>query len=125
MNLLLGPTLGLVLSSADLRTIFVTILDQRCPTDIGCLVEGDLFVLDETVLPEVFLALLLLLGLVVSDVGGVTPPVVGVVALHHIIVLCLLHHLPLVNTPLTVSTRSSSCYSTKVYCYIITLTLST
>lgn len=125
MSLLLGPTLGLVLSPADLGTLDVAVLDQRSPTDVGCLVEGDLFVLDETVLPEVLLALLLLLGLVVGHVGGVTPPVVGVVALHHIVVLCLLHHLHLVNTPLTISTRSSSCYSTKVYWSIITLTLST
>merc|ERR1719334_260884 len=123
MNLLLGPTLGL--SPADLGTLDVAVLDQRSPADVGCLVEGDLFVLDETVLPEVLLALLLLLGLVVGHVGGVTPSVVGVVALHHIVVLCLLHHLHLVNTPLTVSTRSSSCYSTKVYCYIISLTIST
>merc|ERR1712080_223274 len=125
MNLLLGPALGLVLSPADRGTIDVAVLDQRSPADVGCLVEGDLFVLDETVLPEVLLALLLLLGFVVGHVGGVTPPVVGVVALHHIVVLCLLHHLHLVNTPLTVSTRSSSCYSTKVYWYIIPLTVST
>ena len=76
-------------------------------------------------LPEVLIALLLLLRLVVGDVGGVAPPVIGVVTLHNVVVLGLLDHLHLVNTPLTVSTRSSSCYSTKVYCYIITLTLST
>merc|ERR1712080_665480 len=75
MNLLLGPALGLVLSPADLGTLDVAVLDQRSPADVGCLVEGDL------------------LGLVVGHVGGVTPPVVGVVALHHIVVLCLLHHL--------------------------------
>merc|ERR1711962_700503 len=125
MNLLLGPTLGLVLSPVDLRTLDITVLDQRSSADISCLVEGDLFVLDETAFPEVLLALLLLLGLVVGHVGGVTPPVVGVVALHYIVVLCLLHHLHLVNTPLTVSTRSSSCYSTKVYWSIISLTVST
>merc|ERR1711895_304562 len=125
MNLLLGPTLGLVLSPADLRTLDIAVLDQRSSANTGCLIECNLFVLDETVLPEVLLALLLLLGPVVGHVGGVTPPVVGVVALHHIVVLCLLHHLHLVNTSLTVSTRSSSCYSTKVYCYIVTLTLST
>jgi len=123
--LLLGPALRFVLSSADLRSLDITVLDEGSSAHLDGLVEGDLLVVDETVLSEVLLALLLLLGLVVGDVGGVTPPVVGVVALHHIVVLCLLHHLHLVNTPLTVSTRSSSCYSTKVYCYIITLTLST
>merc|ERR1719391_949188 len=68
-----------------------TILHQRGPTDGGGLVEGDLLVLDEAVLPEVLLAVLLLLGLVVGGVGGVAPPVVGVVALHHVVVLRLLH----------------------------------
>ena len=62
----------------------------------------DLLVLNEARLPEVLLALLLLLGLVVGDVGGVAPLVVAVVALHHVVVLGLLHHLHLVDTPLTV-----------------------
>merc|ERR1712098_585073 len=61
MNLLLGPTLGLVLSPADLGTLDITVLDQWSSANTSCLVEGDLFVLDETVLPEVLLALLPLL----------------------------------------------------------------
>ena len=40
----------------------------------------------------------------VGDLGGVAPPVVAVVALHHVVVLRLLHHLHLVDTPLAVST---------------------
>merc|ERR1712058_61509 len=40
MNLLLGPTLGLVLSPADLGTLDIAVLDQRSPADISCLVEG-------------------------------------------------------------------------------------
>ena len=67
----------------------------------------DLLVLNEARLPEVLLALLLLLGVVVGDVGGVAPLVVAVVALDHVIVLCLLDHLDLVNTSLAVITRSS------------------
>merc|ERR1719147_82879 len=41
---------------------------------------------------------LLRLGLIVGSVGGVAPPVIGVVTLDHIIILGLLHHLHLVNT---------------------------
>merc|ERR1719341_3114208 len=77
VNLLLGPALGLVLSPADLGALYVAVLHQRGPADGGCLVEGDLLVLDEAALPEVLLAVLLLLGLVVGGVGGVAPPVVG------------------------------------------------
>merc|ERR1711863_187465 len=102
VDLLLGPTLGLVLSPADLGSLDVTVLHQGSPADLHGLVEGDRLVLDETTLPEVLLALLLLLGLVVGDVGGVAPLVVAVVALHHVVVLGLLHHLHLVDTSLTV-----------------------
>merc|ERR1719397_632021 len=102
VHLLLGPAFGLVLSPADLGALHVTVLHQRSPADSGCLVEGDLLVLDEATLPEVLLAVLLLLGLVVGGVGGVAPPVVGVVALHHVVVLRLLHHLHLVNAPLPI-----------------------
>jgi len=113
MDLLLGPTLGLVLSPADLRTLDITILDQRSPADISCLVEGDLFVLDETALPEVLLALLLLLGVVVGDVGGVASLVVAMVTLDHIIVLNLLNHLDLVNTSLAVGSGRSCGHSSE------------
>merc|ERR1712032_130299 len=51
---------------------------------------------------EVLLALLLLLGVVVGDVGGVAPLVVAMVTLDHVIVLNLLNHLDLVNTSLAV-----------------------
>merc|ERR1719234_1962772 len=73
VNLLLGPALGLVLSPADLGALHVAVLHQRGPAHLGRLVERDLLVLDEAVLPEVLLAVLLLLGLVVGDVGGVAP----------------------------------------------------
>ena len=71
----------------------------------------DLLVLDEACLPEVLLALLLLLGVVVGDVGGVAPLVVAVVTLDHVIVLKLLHHLDLVNTSLAVRTRGGGRHS--------------
>jgi len=105
MLLLLGPALRLILSSADLRALHITVLDQRGSAHLHSLVEGNLLILDETVLPEVLLALLLLLGLIVGCVGGVAPPVVRVVALHNFIILSLLHHLDLVNAPLTITTR--------------------
>merc|ERR1719273_2771193 len=103
MNLLLGPTLRLILSSADLRSLNITVLHQRCSADLDCLVECDGLVLDEASLPVVLLALLLLLGLIVGDVGGVAPLVVGVVTLHNIIILSLLNHLHLVNASLSIS----------------------
>merc|ERR1719278_928807 len=108
VNLLLGPALGFVLGPADLRSLDITILDKGGPADLGSLVEGDLLVLDETALPEVLFAVLLLLGLIVGHIGCVTPPVVGVVALDNIVVLSLLNHLDLVDAPLAVSSRSSS-----------------
>merc|ERR1711973_812376 len=84
VHLLLGPALGLVFGPADLGALDVAVLDQGGPANLDGLVEGDLLVVDEAVLSEVLLALLLLLGLVVGDVGGVAPPVVGVVALLHL-----------------------------------------
>merc|ERR1719150_2451925 len=102
VHLLLGPALGLVLGAADLGTLHVAVLHQRGAADLHGLVEGDLLVLDEASLPEVLLAVLLLLGLVVGDVGGVAPLIVAVVALHHVVILDLLHHLHLVDAPLAV-----------------------
>merc|ERR1719180_170798 len=65
------------------------------------------------------------LGFVVGDVGGVAPPVVGVVALDNIVVLGLLHHLDLVNTPLAISTRSGSSNGRETHIGVVSLTLST
>ena len=106
MDLLLGPALGLVLSAADLRSLDVAILDQRSSADLDSLVEGNLLVLDETTLSEVLLAFLLLLGVVVGDVAGVAPPVVGMVTLDHLVVLGLLNHLDLVDATLAVPARA-------------------
>ena len=90
MDLLLCPALRFVLGPANLSSLDISILDERGPADFSSLVEGNLLILDETVLPEVLFALLLLLGLVLGDIGGVAPPVVGVVALDNIVVLGLL-----------------------------------
>jgi len=125
VDLLLGPALGFILGPANLRSLDITILDKRGPADLSSLVEGNLLVLNETVLPEVLFAVLLLLGLVVGDIGGVAPPVVGVIALDNIIVFGLFDHLDLVDTPLAVSTRTSSCNGREAHVGVISLTLGT
>merc|ERR1711913_117403 len=126
VNLLLGPALRLVLSSAGLGSLDVTVLHQGSTADLNGLVEGDLLVLDETTLPEVLLALLLLLGLVVGDVGGVAPLVVAMVALNHVVVLGLLHHLHLVDTSLTVGPGGGSSHGREAHINVIpSLTLGT
>ena len=101
MNLLFGPTLRLILSSTDLRSLDITVLHQGSSADLDCLLEGNLFILDETTLSEVLIALLFLLGLVVGDIGGVAPLVIRVITLLNLIILCLFHHLYFVNTFLT------------------------
>merc|ERR1711994_950780 len=108
MFLLLGPALRLILSSTDLRALYITVLDQGSSAHLHCLIEGNLLVVDEAVLPEVLLTFLLLLGLVVGYIGGVAPPVIGVVTLDNLIIFSLLYHLHLVNAPLSISTRSCS-----------------
>ena len=100
--LLLGPALGLVLGPADLGALDVADLDEGGPAHLDGLVDGNLLVVDEAALPEVLLALLLLLGLVVGHVGGVAPPVVGVDTLHSLVILGLLDHLDLVDALLAV-----------------------
>merc|ERR1719268_363221 len=98
MNLLLGPALRLILSPANLGTLNITVLDQGSPADLSSLVEGNLLISNKARLLEVLLTVFLLLGFIVGSVGGVAPPVIGVVTLDHIIILGLLHHLHLVNT---------------------------
>jgi len=120
VNLLLGPALRLILSPADLRSLDITVLHKRGSADLNGLVESDLLVLNETALSEVLLALLLLLGLVVGDIGGVTPLVIRVITLHNIIILGLLNHLYFVNTSLAISSRSSSGNSSKANIGIVT-----
>ncbi len=115
MDFLLGPALRLILSPADLRALDSTVLDKRCAADLDCLIEGNLFILNEAVLPEVLFAFLLLLRLIVGHIGGVAPLVIAVVTLHNIIVLSLLNHLNLVNTPLSISTSLGSSNGTKTH----------
>merc|ERR1712002_801215 len=126
MNLLLGPALRLIFSSANLGSLDVAVLHKRSSADFNCLVECNLLILYKTAFPEVLLALLLLLRLVVSDIGGVAPLVIGVVTLHNIIIFSLLNHLYFVNTSLAIGPRSSSGNSSKANIGVITsLTLVT
>merc|ERR1719260_681595 len=120
MNLLLSPTLRLILSSTYFRSLYITVLHQRGSTNSNSLIKSNLLIFNETVFPEVLLTLLLLLRLIVCDVRGVAPLVVRVVTLHNIIVLSLLNHLNLVNTFL-----ASSSYSSKACISISSLTLVT
>merc|ERR1712234_79767 len=122
MLLLLGPALRLILSSTDLRALHITVLDQGSSAHLHSLIEGNLLIVDETVLSEILLTFLLLLRLIIGDIGGVAPPVVGMVTLDNLIILSLLHHFHLVNAPLA-SCRCSS-YSTEGHT-VITLTIST
>merc|ERR1712128_159916 len=121
MNLLLSPALRLVLSSTNLRTLNITILNQRCPAYLHSLIESNLFILYEAGLPVILLTVLLLLGLIVCDVSSVAPLVIGVITLHNIVILSLLNHLNLVNTFL-----ASSCYSSEANIWSFrSLTIST
>jgi len=94
---------GLAHALVDGLTLFgsLSLADEWGVAELDLLIEGDLLVLDETVLDEVLLALFLLLGLEVGGVGSVTPLAVAVLALDDVIVLGLLNHHDLVDTTLT------------------------
>merc|ERR1712106_1228106 len=102
MHLLLGPALRLIFSSANLRSLDITVLHKGSSADLNSLIESDLLIFNETALPVVLLTLLLLLGLVGGDIGGVAPLVIRVITLHNIIILSLLNHLNFVNTSLAI-----------------------
>jgi len=91
-------TLGLIDSFALYRTLSIT--DKRSVAELCLLLRSNLFVVNEAVLDEVLLTFLLLLGLEVSCVGGVTLLAVAMFALDDIIVLSLFNHDNLVNATL-------------------------
>jgi len=101
-----GCALGLVDGPALDWALAVT--DERGVAELNLLLGGDLPVVDEAVLDEVLFALLLLLGLEVSGVGGVTLLGVAMLALDDIIILSLLNHDNLVNAPLSSSSDGSN-----------------
>ena len=108
MLLLLGPALRLVLSSTDLVSDLVTVLDQRGTANLNSLGDSLGLVLDEAALPEVFVTFFLLLRLIVGHIGGVTSLVEGEVTLDNLVILNLLNHLNLVNATFATILRSSS-----------------
>merc|ERR1712180_46926 len=88
--------------------------------DLSGLVEGDLLVLDEAALPEVLITVLLLLGLILGHVGGVTPTVIGVVTLDNLVILGLLDHLHLVDAPLAIVARPGGSHGREAHVSVIT-----
>lgn len=101
-----GLTLRLIDSLTLLGTLTFTY--ERSVAEPDGLLEGNLLVLDETALFEVFVALLFLLGLEVSGVGGVTTLRVTMVALDLLVVLGLFNHHDLVDTTLAGSSNGSN-----------------
>ena len=73
MKLLFGPALRFVFGPADLRALNIAVLDERGATHCCRHIESNLRVLNETVLPVVLLAFLLLLHCVSREIGGVAP----------------------------------------------------
>jgi len=86
----------------------LAVTDQRSVAELNLLLGGNLPVVNEAVLDEVLLAFLLLLGLEVSGVGGVALLAVAMLALNDIVVLGLLNHHDLVDTPLSGSGNGSN-----------------
>merc|ERR1712212_1061375 len=101
-----GGALGLVDCPGLYGALSVTY--ERSVAELRLQLGSNLSVVNETVLDEVFLALLLLLGFKVSGVGGVTLLAVAMLAHNFIIILCLLNHHNLVDTPLAGSSNGSN-----------------
>ena len=88
-----GGAGGLVDGPTDHGPSHIAILLYLRAADLHRLVVGLALVLDHANLPEILLALLLLLGLVGGDVAGVAPLVVAVVARDDLLVLGdFIHH---------------------------------
>merc|ERR1711872_255892 len=108
MLFVFGPTLRLILSCANFRSLDITILDKGSSTDLNSLIEGNLLIINETILSEVLFTFFFLLRFIVSSVGGVTSSIIAMITLNNFIIFRLLNHLYLVNTTLAVSARTSS-----------------
>jgi len=101
---------GLTLRLIDGLTLngSLTITNEWGITELDLLFRGNGLVLNKAALPEILLTLLLLLGLKVSSVGGVTLLAVAVLALNDVIILSLLNHNDLVNAPFSSSSNGSN-----------------
>merc|ERR1719187_2986656 len=105
---LVVPGLALGLVDGPAFDWALTVTDEWSVAELDLLLRCNLPVVDEAVLDEVLLALLLLLGLEGGGVGGVALLGVAVLALDDIVVLCLLNHHHLVDTPLASSGNGSN-----------------
>ena len=122
MDLLFCPALGLILCTADLLSLEITILDQGVSADLDCLVKGHSVIFDVATFEKILVTFLNLLAKVsrsvktstlmksdiiipeiICDIGCVTSPVVTVVTFDHVLVLSLLDHLDLVNASFAVA----------------------
>merc|ERR1719210_1316969 len=101
---------GLTLRLIDGLTLngSLTITNEWGITELDLLFRGNGLVLNKAALPEILLTLLLLLGLKVSSVGGVTLLAVAMLALNDVIILSLLNHNDLVNAPFSSSSNGSN-----------------
>jgi len=106
--MLVVPGLALRLIDGPAFHWALTIANERGVAELNLLLRGNLSVINEAALDEVLLALLLLLGLEVSGVGGVTLLGVAMFAFDDIVVLSLLDHDNLVNAPLTSGSNGSN-----------------
>jgi len=106
MLVVVGGALRLIFSPTYRLPWAVT--DEGSSAELNLLLGGHLLVINKAFLDKVLLALLLLLGLEVSAVGGVALLAVAVMASNFIIVLGLLNHHNLVDTPLTGSGNGSN-----------------
>merc|ERR1719209_2288031 len=111
MLFMFGPTLRLILCSTNFRSPNGTVLFKGLSADLNSLIEGNLLIINETVLSEVLFTFFLLLRFIVGDIGGVTSSVIAMVTLNNFIIFSLLNHLNLINTTLVISTRTGSSYS--------------
>jgi hypothetical protein len=101
---------GLADRLVDSFTFFgtFTVTDEGSMAELDFLIKSDLLVFDEARFLEVLFALLLLLGLEVGGVGGVTTLGVRMVALDFLVIFGLLNHDDLVDTTLTSSSDGSN-----------------
>jgi len=106
MYMVSGFALGTVLGPAHLLSGSTT--DKWSGTDFDWGLRRNLLVFNEATLDKVLLALLLLLGLKVSGVGGVTLLTVAVLAGDNVVILSLLNHFNLVNATLSSSSNTAN-----------------
>merc|ERR1719370_1211031 len=106
MLVVVGGALRLVFSPT--YSVAWAVTDEGSSAEVNLLLGGHLLVINKAFLDEVLLALLLLLGLEVRAVGGVALLAVAVLASNFIIILGLLNHHNLIDTPPTSSSNGSN-----------------